>query len=101
MEDNLQVAAVTYVGLPISSGGGHSLGRMSRRAAYDRTIDFLTSCTEPVGAPSFSIKFHTVPELPPQPELEEAVARRFGPSGDVAPNRVGEALAFMDEIDPQ
>ena len=41
-------AAVTSVGLPISSGGAHSLGRMSRRTAYERTRSFLEACTEPV-----------------------------------------------------
>lgn len=101
MADMLPAAAVTYVGLPISSGGGHSLGRISRRAAYDRTISFLKTCTEPVGAPSFSIAFQTVPELAPQPKLKEAVVSLFGRSGDIAPSRMGEALDFMDEIDPQ
>jgi hypothetical protein len=101
MHDLLPAAAVTYVGLPISSGGGHSLGRMSRRAAYDRTVGFLETCTELVGRPSSSIAVQTVPELAPQPRLEEAVGKLFGPSGDVGPSRVGEALDFLDEIDPQ
>jgi len=60
-------AAVTYVGLPISSGGAHSLGRMSRRAAYQRTIAFLQACTQPVGAIDYTFKVHDVPDLEPVP----------------------------------
>jgi hypothetical protein len=41
--------AVTYDGLPVSSGCAHSLGRMTRRAAYDATMSFLRTCTQPVG----------------------------------------------------
>ena len=97
----LPADAVTYVGLPISSGGAHSLGRMTRRAAYERTMGFLKTCTDPVGAPSFSIAFLNVPHLAPQPKLKEAAVRLFGQSGDIAPSRVGEALDFLDAIDPQ
>jgi hypothetical protein len=39
-------AAVTYIGLPISSGGAHSLGRMTRRAAYAAMMEFVGTCAQ-------------------------------------------------------
>ncbi len=94
-------AAVTYVGLPISSGGAHSLGRMSRRAAYQRTIAFLQACTQPVGAIDYTFKVHDVPELGPVPGLERELKRRFGNHVGLQEDRVPDALDFLDDIDPQ
>jgi hypothetical protein len=102
-------AAVTYVGLPISSGGAHSLGRMSRRVAYARTQTFIQECTDPVGPVEFSLVVNDVPELDPVPELTRAVKRRFGAlerRGSsrhvvIREERVGEVLDFVDDIDPQ
>lgn len=94
-------AAVTYIGLPISSGGGHSLGRLSRRAAHERAAEFLQACTEPVGTIRYAFKLTDPPELGPVPALERELRRRFGREGDVAGQRVGDALDFLDDIDPQ
>ena len=41
-------SAVTYEGLPISSGGAHKLGRTSTRKAVESWRDFLAACTRPV-----------------------------------------------------
>lgn len=104
-------AAVTYVGLPISSGGAHSLGRMSRRAAYARTISFLSTCTEPGGPISYEFRVNEVPRLPPVPHLERELQRRLGQYGgglrgidrrvSVQEDRVAEALDLLDDLDPQ
>lgn len=96
-------AAVTYVGLPVSSGGAHSLGRMSRRLAHQRTMDFLETCTRPVTPIEYSFTLHEVPDLEPQPDLEAEVARRFGEGGQVAvpSERIHDALDLLDDVDPQ
>jgi hypothetical protein len=100
--------AVTYIGLPISSGGAHSLGRMSRRVAYHRTIDFLEACTEPVASRVYSFRVLEVPQLDPVPRLEGELQRRFGRYVDrfgdypgIPEASVDAALDFLDEIDPQ
>lgn len=100
--------AITYIGLPVASGGAHSLGRLSRRDAYQRTTDFLHACTEPVGPNVYSFRVFDVPELEPIVRLEQELEVRFGDYLDgpghyrAIPERlVGEALDFLDEIDPQ
>lgn len=95
-------SAVTYVGLPIGSGGAHSLGRMSRRAAYERTMSFLQTCTEPVSASRYRFAVHDVPELARQPDLEAELELRFGQGKRVSvpADRVGEALEMLDDIHP-
>jgi hypothetical protein len=94
-------AAVTYVGLPISSGGAHSLGRMSRRVAYERIIAFLRACTQQVGEIDYTFKVHRVPELKPVPGLERELKRRFGNPVGLNEDRLSDALDFLDDIDPQ
>lgn len=95
-------AAVTYIGLPISSGGAHSLGRMSRRVAYERTIAFIDACTQPLDPIEYRFDVPDVPGLRPDIRLRLGlkVRRRFG-DGHVPGDRVPEALDFLDEIDPQ
>jgi hypothetical protein len=95
------LAAITYIGLPISSGGAHSLGRMSRRVADERTVSFLRTCTQPEGSIAYSFDVHDVPDLPPVPRLERELKRRFGRNLAIQADRVDEALEFLDEIDPQ
>jgi hypothetical protein len=94
-------AAVTYVGLPISSGGAHSLGRMPRRVAYHRTEAFIAERTALVGAIEYSFSVLDVPELTPVPRLKQEVKRRFGLNAPIAKQRVTEALDFLDDIHPQ
>lgn len=94
-------AAVTYIGLPISSGGAHSLGRMSRRVAYERTMAFLQACTQLVDPIDHRFRIHDVPELEPIPDLGRELKRRFGNKVALAEDRVSEALDFLDDIDPQ
>ena len=95
---------MTYVGLPISSGGAHSLGRMSRRLAFERTLDFLSSCTEPAGGLTYSMMLVKVagPGRPPElPEAERQLRVRFSDPARLAAHEVADALTFMDEIAPQ
>ena len=102
-------SAVTYVGLPVGSGGAHRLGRLSRHAALSRLDLFLETCTEPIGARRFWFDVHEPAELGRVAHLERELVRRFGPlSSDagrrrvpVSPGRASEALAFLDDIDPQ
>lgn len=102
MTGPLPAAAVTYVGLPISSGGAHSLGRMSRRAAYEQTMTFLRTCTEPVSNMEYRFRLNekTAVGLPSDPMLWLKVKARFGP-GAIGTDRVSDALDFLDEIEPQ
>lgn len=95
--------AVTYDGLPISSGGAHSLGRMSRRVAFSATLEFLETCTEPLGQPEYTVTVHDVPELPRQTHLESELENRFGRGRILvlSPDEVPEVLDFLDEADPQ
>jgi hypothetical protein len=97
-------AAVTYTGLPVSSGGAHSLGRTSSRSAHERTIRFLDQCTAPDGARAYAISFpadRVSPRVAPPVGLRDEVERRFGRAGDIPESRVGDALDFLDEIAPQ
>ena len=56
------LTAVTDEGLPLSSGGAHSLGRMTRRAAYESTMSFLRACAEPIGRVEYSFTTHDFPQ---------------------------------------
>jgi len=97
-------AAVTYDGLPVSSGGAHSLGRMSRRTANEKTARFLDQCTVPDGARVYTVSFpadRVFPRVEPPPGLRDQVTRRFGRSGEIPASRVDDALDFLDEIAPQ
>ena len=97
-------AAVTYNGLPVSSGGAHSLGRMSRRIAYEKTIGFLDRCTVPDGERTYAISFpadRVFPKVAPPIGLRDQVERRFGRSGEIPEGMIGDALDFLDEIAPQ
>ncbi|WP_091564269.1 hypothetical protein [Arthrobacter sp. ok362] len=96
-------SAVTYVGLPIGSGGAHSLGGMSRRAAYEQATSFLETCTELVSPNKYTFEVHEVPDLSRQLDLEAELERRFGQGKRVAvpADRVNEALEWLDDIHPQ
>jgi hypothetical protein len=100
---DLPVAAVTYIGLPIGSGGAHSLGRMPLRVAFERTNEFLANCTEQVGPVKCSFTLRDVPELPRQPDVEARLARQFGEgwASAVPEDRLEDALDFMVELQPQ
>lgn len=104
MNDNRFPSAVTYVGLPISSGGAHSLARMSRRDAFERTVDFLSACTEPVGGLTYSFMLANIigPGSPPRlPEAERQLKKRFRDPARLSEHEVADALSFLDEIAPQ
>lgn len=94
----LDVSAVTYVGLPIPSGGAHSLGRMRLRAAHERTIGFLNTCCEL--ANPLAYEFFLVDQAPTDPGIEREFRDRFG-EGPVSNDRVADALDFLEEIEPQ
>jgi hypothetical protein len=97
-----QPTAGTYVGLPISSGGAHSLTRMSFRAAHERMVQFLSRCAEPITPLAYSFSLLDA-DVPRDTKIEKLLHRRFG-SGDnlnVGHERVTEALDFLTEIDPQ
>jgi hypothetical protein len=94
-------AAVTYIGLPVSSGGAHSLGRMSRRTAYQRTMEFVGACVEPIGPMHHRFTVLDVPGLKRDPGLAREVNRRFGDDVALTAERVPDALDFLDGIDPQ
>jgi hypothetical protein len=98
-----QPAAVTYIGLPITSGGAHGLGRMPARVAYARTMAFLEACTERIGAVEYQFAHNDVIQglgLPHNPLQKARVNALFG-SGVFGVERVAEAFDFLDEISPQ
>jgi hypothetical protein len=95
-------SAFTYVGLPVSGGGVHGLGRTSLREAYERTVAFLDACTTVVSRPS---PFFSIHDFAPLPEWGATLREQFGGGDDtritVGGDRVEEALAFLDFVDPQ
>jgi len=97
----MSLAAVTYIGLPIHSGGAHSLGRMSRRTAYEKFTEFLATCTLPLSPVVCRFDANDVPGLGRLPTLERELARRFGDYAHLQEGQAPEALDFLDEIDPQ
>lgn len=60
--------AITYEGLPISSGGAHGLGRIGLRDAYEQTTSFIDSCMKLVAPRGQAFYFQHVPELPDFPD---------------------------------
>jgi hypothetical protein len=101
-------SAVTYVGLPVSSGGAHSLGRMRRRDALEQTMAFLRTCTEPDGEIEYAFRANDRPNVPDVARLRGQIHQRFGDgvlSRDnvvrVPEARVPDALEFLDAIEPQ
>jgi hypothetical protein len=100
---NLLESAVTYDGLPLSSGGAHSLGRMSGRTAHDAVLAFLSTCA----ATTQLTHFFTLPQ-PPEIVVDAEVAQELRQLFPGTPNtfpvshdRVDEAFAFLDRISPQ
>jgi hypothetical protein len=93
--------AVTYVGLPVSSGGAHSLGTMPRRVAYERTMGFLDACTASLDVLDHRFRLQRVPDLEPPVELARALRATFGDDVALPTSRVPDALDFLDSIDPQ
>jgi hypothetical protein len=77
---------------------------MTRRTAFDRTVDFLSACTEPVGGLTYSLTLMNVvgPGSPPRlPEAERQLKKRFRDPAQLAASEVADALTFLDEIAPQ
>jgi len=73
-------------------------------------MTFLRTCTEPVEPIEYSFTALNVPELGNVKQLEHELQRRFGgrshPTGDrqriaISPSQVGDALTFLDDVDPQ
>ena len=62
---------------------------------------FLATCTQPITPVACSFAVHDVPELPPVPRLARELEDRFGDYASIQHERIGEALDFLDEIDPQ
>ncbi len=97
--------AVTYVGLPIASGGAHRLGHTGFREAYRRTCDFIDACAVVVLPRQQEFSFQYVPELPDLPVWEPVFRERFGGGAErtipIADSQVDDALAFLDEVNPQ
>jgi hypothetical protein len=97
--------AVTYIGLPIGSGGAHGLGRLGLREAYGRATAFVNVCTELVAPREQRFRFQQVPELPDLPVWEQHFREQFGggddPKVDVPDDQVEAALAFLESVEPQ
>lgn len=97
--------AVTYIGLPIGSGGAHGLGRMKLRDAYERTLAFLSACAVETAPREQRFTIQDLPGLSDKREWEPAFRERFGGGSDrlipLRENQTESALAFLEEIDPQ
>jgi hypothetical protein len=75
---------------------------MTLRAAYERTSQFLSTCTESVTPTDFRFIFGRA-GVRPERWKEAELHRRFGEgdSIDIHPDRVDDALNFLEEIGPQ
>lgn len=94
---------MTYIGLPISSGGAHSLGRLAAREAFERTTGFLHTCTEPAEPATCTLIRTSAPELVPDPQIDARLTSQFGegPRVHVPWERVCDALEFIESIRDQ
>jgi len=75
-------AVVTYDGLPVSSGGGHTLRSRCARDTFGQIAHFLDSCTAPTQPVGFSIELITgngIPERYSAPLLTD-LTKRYGPA---------------------
>jgi hypothetical protein len=96
-------SAVTYDGLPVSSGGAHTLRRTSATAAFAAWTHFLATCTEASPIRCW-FDFPRTPELHVDPAVVERVAHDFPPDEDgrhsVGRARVDDALALFTSLEP-
>ena len=97
--------AVTYIGLPLSGGGAHGLGRMGLRVAHERTLAFLEACAVVVAPQQQRFTIQEFSDLPKPHVWEPTFRERFGGGSDrrveLSEDQVEPALAFLEEIDPQ
>ena len=91
--------AVTYDGLPISSGGAHGLGRLRGRSAYQAFKSFLDACSHHRSLSSeFWLDGDEGPEVRERLEAHFPASedRRFLPAPE---DRVLEAIDLYDDLD--
>lgn len=95
--------AITYVGLPISSGGAHGLGRLAVREAFERTTGFLQTCTALAKPATCTVLRTNAPDLVPDPQIDARLTSQFGagPRVQVPWERVDDALKFIESIRDQ
>jgi len=55
---------ITYDGLPISSGGAHSLGKLSPTSTWSSIDRFITRCTAPLSDINFSVEVLEGSDIP-------------------------------------
>jgi hypothetical protein len=94
---------VTYDGLPVSSGGAHTLRRTRAAAAFAAWMHFLDTCTEASGIRCW-YDFPRTPELHADPAVVERIGREFPPDRDgrhaVAQTRFSDALSLFESLEP-
>ncbi len=107
-------AVVTYDGLPVSSGGGHTLRSRSAQDAFNQIARFLDGCTAPSQPVRFTIELVTgngIPEHFSSPLLAD-LTKRYGPAHSrslgsntghiwaVQEKDVVSTLALIDDLRP-
>lgn len=92
-------SAVTYVGLPIASGGGHSLRGLTLTQAHQAMLDFLAACAEQTQATTYGFSVLDIPTIPVIPSDVARLKSRFA-SMTVPPEQALDAVAFLEEIQP-
>lgn len=107
-------AVVTYDGLPVSSGGGHTLRSRCAQDAFDQVMRFLDSCTAPSQPVRFTIELITgngIPEHFSAPLLTN-LTKQYGPTHSrslgsntghvwaIPKKDVGSTLALIDDLRP-
>ena len=98
-------SGVAYVGLPMSSGGAHRLGRTSAQRAINQWSDFLSSRTA-ASPPLCSLHLSVNPQLGPGRRLAREIGRVFPPTlgakrdFSVPPERITEAAELFDSFTP-
>lgn len=75
-------AVVTYDGLPVSSGGGHTLRSRCARDTFGQITHFFDSCTAPLQPVRFTIELVTGNGIPKHfsAPLQTDLTKHYGPA---------------------
>ena len=62
---NQRAGLISYDGLPVSSGGGHGLGRLRPSPAWTAVQHFMTPCTAASTPSALTVAIHPAPSVDP------------------------------------
>lgn len=75
-----RAGVISYDGLPVTSGGGHGLGRLRAQQAWDATREFLTRCTTATHPRRLTLAINSVEDAEPglADRLRESAVAELG-----------------------